>query len=80
MAKVKFRQEAIDDLSSIWEYTYNEWSENQADEYYHLIKSACSEIGFNPQIGKNTSKLESNYSVLESENILYSTTLFQIKK
>lgn len=52
MAKVKFRQEAINNLSSIWEYTYNEWSENQADEYYHLIKLACSEIGFNPQIGE----------------------------
>jgi toxin ParE1/3/4 len=31
MAKVILRQEAIDDLSDIWEYTFQEWSENQAD-------------------------------------------------
>lgn len=33
MANVILRQKAIDDLNDIWEYTFEEWSENQADKY-----------------------------------------------
>ena len=44
MAKLTFRQEAINDLSSIWEYTTAVWSEDQANKYYSMIKSACKEI------------------------------------
>jgi toxin ParE1/3/4 len=52
MAKVVLRQEAIDDLNSIWNYTFEKWSENQADIYYSTIKIACKEIGKNRVIGK----------------------------
>lgn len=52
MAKVILRKEAIDDLNDIWRYTFEEWSENQADKYYARIKFACKEIGENPDLGK----------------------------
>lgn len=52
MAEVILRQEAIDDLNDIWDYTFQEWSENKADIYYESIKSACKEIGKNPNKGK----------------------------
>ena len=52
MAKVILRQEAIDDLNDIWDYTYQKWSEIQADKYYATIKLACKGIGENPNIGK----------------------------
>lgn len=52
MARVILRQKAIHDLSDIWNYTAFNWSENQADKYYQSIKSACKEIGINPNIGK----------------------------
>ncbi len=52
MAKVIFRQKAIEDLSDIWEYTSAKWSENQADYYYRTIKTACVNIGENPNIGR----------------------------
>jgi toxin ParE1/3/4 len=52
MAKVILRQEAIDDLNRIWNYTFEKWSENQADIYYNTIKIACKEIGKNQVIGK----------------------------
>ena len=45
MAKVILRQEAIDDLNDIWDYTFEQWSENQADKYYGTIKLACNRIG-----------------------------------
>ncbi len=52
MAKLILRQEAIDDLTDIWEYTFENWSENQADKYYETIKLACMEISKNPKLGK----------------------------
>lgn len=52
MANLIFRQKAIDDLSDIWEYTVQIWSENQADKYYRMIKHALSEIADNPDIGR----------------------------
>ncbi len=52
MAKIIFRQEAIDDLNDIWDYTYEKWSEKQADRYYATIKLACNGIANNPNVGR----------------------------
>lgn len=66
MAKIILRQEAIDDLNDIWEYTYEEWSENQADKYYEMLKYSCSEIGENPDLGKNYEGISKNLFGLRS--------------
>lgn len=50
MAKVIFRQEAIDDLNDIWIYTFEEWSEKQADKYYATLEFACMQIGENSEL------------------------------
>ena len=34
MSKYILSNKAVNDLSKIWEYTYEVWSENQADKYY----------------------------------------------
>lgn len=47
MAKVIFRQKALNDLNQIWNYTYEKWSEKQADKYYNTIKMACAGISKN---------------------------------
>ena len=52
MVKISFRQKANEDLNNIWNYTYESWSETQADKYYATIKFACKGIGENPDIGK----------------------------
>jgi toxin ParE1/3/4 len=52
MVKVVLRQEAIDDLNDIWNYTYEQWSESQADNYYATLKFACAAIGINPDLGR----------------------------
>ncbi len=67
MAKVILRQEAIKDLTDIWDYTYQEWSENQADKYYDKIKIACKEIEVNPNIGKIYTEISKNLFGLKSE-------------
>ncbi len=66
MANVILRQEAIDDLNAIWQYTLNEWSESQADKYYSTIKFHCLQIGKNPKLGKEYPEIAENLFGLNS--------------
>jgi len=66
MAKVIFRQKAIDDLNHIWDYTFEKWSEKQADKYYATIKMTCNGIGENPDIGKEYDGINRNLLGLKS--------------
>lgn len=49
----KLTNSAVKDLSDIWHYTVETWSERQADSYYKLLLKACASIAKKPQIGKN---------------------------
>ncbi len=60
MAKIIFRQKAVDDLNNIWNYTFEKWSEKQADKYYAILKTACNGIGENPEIGKKYDGIKDN--------------------
>jgi toxin ParE1/3/4 len=53
MAQYKFTNKAVEDLSKIWNYTFEVWSEKQADKYYDGLISNCQEIAENPGLGKN---------------------------
>ena len=53
MAEYKLTNKAVADLSKIWEYTFEVWSEKQADKYYDGLISNCEEISENPDLGKN---------------------------
>lgn len=53
MASYVLTEKAIDDLNNIWFYTLEEWSEEQADRYYHMLLSTCQNIADNPESGKN---------------------------
>lgn len=66
MAKVKFRQSAIDDLESIWRYTSQQWSEEQADNYYKSIELSCTNIGKYPQLGRLYPRLDDTLRGLKS--------------
>jgi len=66
MAKVILRQKAIDDLNDIWYYTFEKWSEKQADKYYATIKIACLRIGENPEVGKEYYGISKNLLGLKS--------------
>ena len=58
MAKYLLTNKAVDDLSKIWEYTYEVWSESQADKYYELLTSSFQEIVQNPELGKNYDEID----------------------
>lgn len=53
MAHYKLTHKAVEDLSKIWDYTFDIWSEHQADNYYNSIIFRCQEIAANPTLGKN---------------------------
>jgi toxin ParE1/3/4 len=53
MAKYYFTKKAILDLTEIWEYNIETWSETQADKYYHLLIDACNSVTKNPKKGKS---------------------------
>lgn len=44
MAKYFLSKKAVEDLSSIWQYTVEKWSEQHADSYYSQIISTCNRI------------------------------------
>lgn len=52
MAKYFLSNKAVEDLSGIWEYTYEAWSERQADKYYELLIDTFNSISQKPEIGK----------------------------
>jgi len=60
MLKYSLSNKAVEDLSGIWNYTYDTWSENQADKYYELLIYFCEEIAENPTIGKNYDEIDKN--------------------
>jgi toxin ParE1/3/4 len=53
MAKYKLTNKAVADLTQIWNYTFDKWSEIQADKYYQMLLDNCTEVAFYPEIGKN---------------------------
>lgn len=44
MAKLLFSNKAVEDLTNIWNYTVETWSEVQADKYYTLLVGAVSKL------------------------------------
>jgi len=53
MAEFKLTNKAVEDLSKIWDNTFEVWSERQADIYYEMLISNCQEIADNPDLGKS---------------------------
>ena len=60
MAEYKLTTKAVDDLSMIWNYTIDKWSEYQADKYYFMLLETCYEVACNPDLGKNYSLVSEN--------------------
>lgn len=58
MAKYNLTNEAVDDLTNIWDYTFENWSEKQADSYYSMLLENCQLIADSPNIGKDYTKIK----------------------
>jgi len=53
MAEYRLTNQAVEDLNEIWNYTFDEWSEEQADKYYEILIRFCQQIARHPEAGKN---------------------------
>ena len=72
MAKYELTNEAVEDLSNIWDYTFDNWSENQADKYYDMLLDTCQEIADNPEPGKNYDGITSDlFGLKTSRHIIF---------
>lgn len=60
MAKYFLTNKAVEDLSKIWDYTYEVWSESQADKYFDMLIAFCEEISEYPGKGKNYKEIDTN--------------------
>jgi len=52
MAEYRLTKKAEEDLNKIWNYTFDKWSEEQADNYYSMLLDFCQNIADNPVLGK----------------------------
>ena len=53
MPKYILTNKAVEDLSTIWNYTFEVWSETQADKYYFMLLDFCQELADSKVSGKN---------------------------
>lgn len=53
MAKYHLTHLAVQDLSDIWNYTFDTWSERQADNYYEDLVKSFESIATNPGQGRS---------------------------
>jgi toxin ParE1/3/4 len=52
MASYTLTNKAVLDLSAIWEYTVDTWSERQADKYYFMLLDTCQDLANGKVKGK----------------------------
>ena len=75
MKKAKYRisKTAIKDLDDIWEYTFLNWSKEQADRYHSLIMNEIQFISENSTSGKSMEHVKEGYLVVyvKSHMILF---------
>ena len=72
MANYFFSKKAVEDLSEIWNYTYDAWSESRADKYYKLLIRFCKEIASNPKIGKSYEEIDKSiFGYRASHHIIF---------
>lgn len=60
MPGYKLTHKAVEDLTGIWNYTVEKWSEKQADKFYRLLIDNFDELSRNQGLGKSYSAIIEN--------------------
>jgi toxin ParE1/3/4 len=72
MVKYKLTNKAVNDLTQIWNYTFDKWSESQADKYYQMLIDNFNEVANNPYLGKHYSGvMESLMGIRSGRHIIF---------
>ena len=77
MADLFFSNKAIEDLTNIWNYTVETWSEVQADKYYALFVATCRQIAdsFRPLDREYTEIMAELYGFRTGKHIVFYRTV-----
>jgi toxin ParE1/3/4 len=69
-------KKANEDINSIWLYTFENWSQDQADRYYNLILDEIEYVADNFETGKSINHLRKGYfkTKVKSHIIFYKKT------
>ena len=70
MPKYHLSNKAVEDLTKIWEYTFEIWSEEQADNYYEDLISNCQKLGENQFLGRNYTEVNDEIFGFKSDQHL----------
>ncbi len=57
----KISSKAMEDMESIWLYTFENWSMEQADRYLNLILDEVEYLSQHPESGKELTHIRKNY-------------------
>jgi toxin ParE1/3/4 len=60
MANYILTNKAVEDLSNIWNYSFEVWSESQADKYYYMLLDSCQELADEKVFGKKYEDISDN--------------------
>jgi len=65
-------RKAVEDITKIYEYTYEFWSEKQADLYYEELINYFQLLCENPYIGKNYTEIKFDiYGFTANRHIIF---------
>lgn len=73
MAKLRFSNKTVEDLTDIWNYTVDTWSETQADKYYTMLIETCRQIADSKRpLGKAYTEILPNlYGLRSGKHIVF---------
>jgi len=70
MMSYRISEKAIADLEQIWLYTFNKWSKEQADRYYHLIIQEIEFIAAHFHLSRKVNHIRDGYRVTKVKSHL----------
>ena len=72
MASYILTNKAVEDLSTIWDYTFEVWSETQADKYYYMLLDYCQDLADNKLSGKHYPEIsEEIFGIGAGQHIIF---------
>ena len=72
MATYRITKKARLDLRAIWNYTYNTWSEKQADKYLKELMNEFPSIVEDPRRGRNYPEIDPMiYGLKKNKHIIF---------
>lgn len=79
--RIVFHEAAILDLEEIWFYTFQTWSQEQADRFHGLIYKEIKFLSGKPESGKDISHIREGYrsSRVKSHYVFYRYSLAVIE-